>query len=138
MNKHNAAQFLPLVQALADGLRELESEKYRVAPNPYQHLIDALNAGKVVELKCGPKGWVRSPAGVKDFERYGIRILKGEVENYSASYRVKPDESKEIWVNEYKDGWCSAHASKEKAEKAARNGFEGIEREAVRYVEAKE
>ena len=151
MNKQNAHLYLPLVQALAEGIpiqyhvggdcwqdepnpsfAQLP-ERYRVAPNPYQHLIDALNEGKVVQVKSGTN-WLDCNITARGFEASGLEVLKGKSADTSSSYRIKPDELKVLFVNEYVGGF-SAH---EKEEHARCTGSCAALRVAVKYVEVKE
>ena len=151
MNKNNASQYLPFVQALAEGLPiqyhvggdcwqhepspsfAQAPERYRVAPNPYQHLIDALNAGKQIETRYG-KEWRLSEVSAKIFEECGQGVLLGDYAGFSNDYRVKPDEPKTIWVNET-EGYNHFYTSKQAALYAVGATAKRI---AVKYVEAKE
>ena len=152
MNKNNASQYLPLVQALAEGIpiqyhvggdcwqdepnpsfAQLP-ERFRVAPNPYQHLIDALDEGKVVEFKQFDGLWIPTSSNAANFTNLGIEVLKGVTKDTSSSYRIKPEEPKTIWVNKYQ-GYNYFYTS----EQAARNAVGATaKRVAVKYVEVKE
>lgn len=74
MNKDTAKDFLPLVQALAEG--------------------------RVIQIKWSDGQWHDSEHLYFVHER--------------DRYRIKP-EPKDIWLNEYPDGFCSAHASERAA-----------------------
>ena len=151
MNKQNAHLYLPFVQALVEGIpiqyhvggdcwqdepnpsfAQLP-ERFRVAPNPYQHLIDALDEGKVVQVKSGTN-WLDCNITARGFEASGLEVLKGKSADYSPSYRIKPYEPKTIWVNKYQ-GYNYFYTS----EQAARNAVGATaKRVAVKYVEVKE
>lgn len=153
MNKQNAHLYLPLVLALAEGLPieiygnstrrwarwdhpdfTLPPESYRIAPNPYQHLIDALNAGKVVEFQQSDGLWRPTSATAANFAEVGVWVLKGAGKDTSSSYRIKPDEPKVIFVNEYQYGFAAFESAIRARDGAVSGVLPG--RTAVQYVEA--